>query len=131
MTGFTYKNNLYKIDVDGNGQSNYYASDKKGIIGLNKAESSNITIYMDKGKVKRIAFIKSPDGSLKPLAQLQEGDKLLPGFKWQPDLRPKDKNDIFRITEPEKPKLHQEAEKPRQAPPANKQKPNRQQMRAE
>jgi hypothetical protein len=105
MTGYTYKNNLYKIDVDGNGQSNYYASDKNGIIGLNKAESSRITIYMDKGKVRRIAFIQSPDGSLKPLAQLQEGDKLLPGFKWQPDLRPKNKDDIFRITEPEKPGL--------------------------
>lgn len=115
MTGYTYKNNLYKIDVDGNGQSNYYASDKNGIIGLNKAESSNITIYMDKGKVKRIAFIKSPDGSLKPLGDLQEGDKLLPGFKWQPDLRPKNKDDIFRITEPEKsggPKVKEKTKAP-------------------
>lgn len=95
MTGFVRKNELYKIDVAGNGQSNYYARDKTGIIGLNKAESSNITIYMNKGKVKKIVFIKSPEGELKPLDQLEEGDKLLPGFKWQEDIRPKNKEDIF------------------------------------
>jgi hypothetical protein len=51
---------------------------------------------MNKGKVKRIAFIKMPDGELKPMAELEEGDKLLPGFKWQAELRPVNKEDIFR-----------------------------------
>jgi len=99
MTGFVRKNELYKIDVNGNGQSNYYAYDKKGIIGLNKAESSNITIYLTKGKVSRIALIKSPEGELKPMAEIDEGDKQLPGFKWQQDIRPKSKYDIFRTIE--------------------------------
>ncbi len=99
MTGFVRNNQLDKIDVNGNGQSNYYARDKTGIIGLNKAESSNITIYMDKGKVKKIAFIKSPDGELKPLGELEEADKLLPGFKWQAEIRPKNKEDIFNYPE--------------------------------
>lgn len=96
MVGYVRQNELVKIDVDGNGQSNYYARDKNGVIGLNKAESSNITIYMNKGKVKRIAFIKMPDGELKPMAELEDGDKLLPGFKWQAELRPINKEDIFR-----------------------------------
>ena len=101
MIGFVRNNELHKIDVSGNGQSNYYARDKNGVIGLNNAESSNITIYMNKGKVKKIAFIKSPDGELKPLGQLEEGDKLLPGFNWQAELRPKNKEDIFRQPAPE------------------------------
>jgi lipopolysaccharide export system protein LptA len=101
MTGYVRNNELYKIDVSGNGQSNYYARDKNGVIGLNKAQSSNITIYMNKGKVKRIAFIKSPDGELKPLGELQEDDKLLPGFNWQSEIRPKNKEDIFRQPAPE------------------------------
>lgn len=99
MIGYVRKNELYKIDVNGNGQSNYYAHDKKGLIGLNKAESSNITIYMNKGKVSRIALIKSPDGELKPMADIEEGDKKLPGFNWQQEIRPKSKMDIFRYTE--------------------------------
>ncbi|MBV5312667.1 MAG: hypothetical protein JZU47_05180 [Prolixibacteraceae bacterium] len=97
MVGYVRKNNLYKIDVNGNGQSNYFAHDDKGvIIGLNKAESSNIVIYMNDGKVKKIAFVKSPEGELKPMADIEEGDKLLPGFRWLSELRPKDKEDIFR-----------------------------------
>lgn len=101
MIGYVRNNELYKIDVSGNGQSNYYVPDKKGVIGMNKAQSSNITIYMNKGKVKRIAFIKSPDGELKPLGELQEDDKLLPGFNWQAEIRPKNKEDIFRQPAPE------------------------------
>lgn len=97
MIGYVRNNELYKIDVNGNGQSNYYAYDKKGLIGLNKAESSNITIYMNKGKVSRIALIKSPDGELKPMADIEEGDKKLSGFNWQQEIRPKSKTDIFRI----------------------------------
>jgi lipopolysaccharide export system protein LptA len=97
MVGFVRKNQLYKIDVNGNGQSNYFAHDDKGgIIGLNKAESSNIIIYMNDGKVKKIAFIKSPDGELKPMADIEEGDKLLPGFRWLSEIRPLNKDDIFR-----------------------------------
>lgn len=103
MTGFIRKNELYRINVNGNGQSNYYARDKDGIIGLNKAESSNITIYLNNGKVQKITFIKSPEGELKPMANIDEGDKILPGFKWLEDIRPKSKKDIFRFPTAEVP----------------------------
>jgi lipopolysaccharide export system protein LptA len=97
MIGFVRKNELYRIDVNGNGQSNYFAHDDKGgIIGLNKAQSSNIIIYLYDGKVKKIAFINSPEGELKPMADIEEGDKLLPGFKWLSEIRPINKDDIFR-----------------------------------
>jgi hypothetical protein len=100
MIGFISKNQLTKIDVNGNGQSNYYARNEDGLIGLNKAESSNITIYMNKGKVKKIVFIKSPEGELKPMNDIEEGDKILPGFLWQEELRPKNKEDVFRTQNP-------------------------------
>lgn len=96
MTGYVRNNELFKIDVNGNGQSNYYARDKAGIIGLNKAESSNITIHLKQGKVARIVFITSPEGELKPMADIDDGDEMLPGFNWQQDIRPKSKQDIFR-----------------------------------
>lgn len=100
MTGYMRNNELERIDVSGNGESNYYARDKNGIIGLNKAQSSNISIYMNKGKVKKISFIKAPDGELKPMGELAEGDKLLPGFNWQEEIRPKNKEDIFNHPTP-------------------------------
>lgn len=101
MIGYIRMNKLYKIDVKGNGQSNYYARNDQGVIGLNKAESSNIIIYMNDGKVQKIAFLRAPEGELKPMADIQEGDKLLPGFRWLSNLRPKNQADIFRDPAPE------------------------------
>jgi lipopolysaccharide export system protein LptA len=95
MIGYIRKNQLSKIDVLGNGQSNYYAKNEDGLIGLNKAESSDITIYMNEGKVKKIVFVKSPEGELKPMGEIQTTDKFLPGFLWQEEIRPKSKEDIF------------------------------------
>ncbi len=100
MIGYIRKNQLNKIDVNGNGQSNYYARNEDGLIGLNKAVSSNITIYMNQGKVKKIVLIESPEGELKPMEEIEEGDKILPGFFWQQEIRPKNKQDIFRIPDP-------------------------------
>ena len=96
MLGYIRNNELYKIDVDGNGQSVYYASDDNGIIGLNKAQSSNIEIYLDSSKVKKIVFIKSPDGQLLPLIDIPEEEKELPGFHWYEAIRPKSVEDIFK-----------------------------------
>jgi hypothetical protein len=96
MVGLIRKNELYKIDVSGNGQSNYYAKNEDGLIGLNKAEASDITIYMNKGKVKKIVLIDAPQGDLKPMKDIESVDKFLPGFLWQEEIRPKNKDDIFR-----------------------------------
>jgi hypothetical protein len=55
---------------------------------------------MNKGKVKKISFVKAPDGELKPMGELTDGDKLLPGFNWQEEIRPKNKEDIFNYPVP-------------------------------
>jgi hypothetical protein len=95
MKGYIQRNDLYRIDVDGNGQSLYYAKDDDGLIGLNKAQASTIQIRLQESKVTRISFFTTPDGQLVPLADISELDKLLPGFKWQDAIRPKKVEDIF------------------------------------
>lgn len=95
MKGYIRGNQLYKIDVDGNGQSLYYASDDTGIIGLNKAQSSTIEIGLVDSKVTRIAFVTTPDGQLVPIPEVTEPEKQLPGFNWLDDQRPKKMEDIF------------------------------------
>jgi len=95
MTGYIRKKDLYKINVDGNGESLYYARDDNGIIGLNKAQGSNIMIYLIQRKVTRIVFITSPDGQLSPVADIGDQETTLPGFIWLDELRPKSYMDIF------------------------------------
>lgn len=95
MIGYVTGNKLTRIDVNGNGQTLYYATEKEETIGLNNAESSKISIRFEEGKIKTITFLKSPMGELKPLLQLTEEDKYLKGFEWKINLRPLSKFDIF------------------------------------
>jgi len=95
MKGFIRRNDLYQINVDGNGQSLYFAKDESGIIGLNNAQSSTIQIRLKESKVTRIAFVTSPDGKLVPLADIQSTEQQLPGFIWRDAIRPKRMEDIF------------------------------------
>lgn len=100
MVGYIVDRQLKKIDVNGNGQTLYYARDDKKngnkIIGLNKAESSKISIRFKEGKIHKIYFIKAPEGELKPLGKVTDADKELKDFDWKERIRPFSKYDIFR-----------------------------------
>jgi lipopolysaccharide export system protein LptA len=115
MVGYIINNKLNNIEVDGNGQTLYYARDKEQIIGLNRAESSKISIRFRDGKINTISFLKAPEGELKPLPELTEEDKKLKGFDWKIQLRPLSKYDIFErkiVKEPEaEPEKIEEVEK--------------------
>lgn len=96
MVGYIVDNKLDRINVDGSGQTLYYAREDEKIIGLNRAESSKISIKFKDGKIFRIAFLKSPEGVLKPLLELTQEEKKLSGFDWKVSQRPLSKADIFR-----------------------------------
>ncbi len=104
MVGYIINNKLNNIEVDGNGQTLYYAREKEQIIGLNRAESSKISIRFREGKIYTISFLSAPEGVLKPLLELTEEDKKLKDFDWKIQLRPLSKYDIFDrkiVKEPE------------------------------
>ena len=97
MTGYIVENELNNVEVDGNGETLYYARERENeIIGLNRSVSSNISIRFRERKIFRITFSKKPEGKLTPLDQLSETDKTLSGFEWKIDQRPPSKHDIFR-----------------------------------
>ncbi|MEE4285833.1 MAG: OstA-like protein [Mariniphaga sp.] len=100
MTGFVVNNELNRIEVNGNGQTLYYARQEEEIIGLNRVECSRISIRFREGKIFGISFFEKPEGVLKPLFALTEEEKTLPGFEWKINLRPLSKHDVFKPKEP-------------------------------
>ena len=95
MTAYFRDNKMFKISIDGNGETIYFLVDKLGQIGWNKAKCSKIDILVDNGKIKQIIEYTNPEGTLNP--PLKDIDKQqLPGFVWLDKMRPKDKSDIFR-----------------------------------
>jgi lipopolysaccharide export system protein LptA len=101
MIGFFRDNEAYKVDVKGNGQTVYYARDKDVLVGVNVAQSSNLTIHLKNNKPDDIRFYVKPTGTTYPLTMAPPEELILKDFKWLQGMRPKSKEDIFRT--PEKP----------------------------
>ena len=95
LTGYFKNNELYKINIVGNGESIYYLVDGEEIAGVNTAKCASIEIYIEKGKIKEIFQRQSPEGVIDPPSSFPEKDKRLEGFKWFDDIRPKKIADIF------------------------------------
>ncbi len=95
MVGYIRNNELYRLDVDGNGQTIYYPHDKQYVVGVNRAESSNLTILLKGREITGIKMNIEPKGNINPPFILPEKDVRLVGFVWLDGIRPKRKEDIF------------------------------------
>ncbi len=96
IIGHFNNNELYKIHVFDNGETIYYVKDEKEqLIGINKAISSNMIIYVEQNQVKRIIFLDNPEANLYPPKSLSQEERLLRHFDWYHKIRPKSKEDIF------------------------------------
>lgn len=96
MTGYFNNNELYKINVNGNGQTIYYIrNDKKQLSGVNRAECSDMLIFLNESKVQRISLLTQPDATLYPVKELNPLELRLKGFSWLKFLQPTSKQDIF------------------------------------
>ena len=96
LTAYFRDNEIFKIDVVGNGESIYYLLDGEELIGVNKSKSGNIQIFVEQGQVTDVIEIQSPQGVIDPPDPVGQNEPRLDGFIWLHDLRPRDKNDIFR-----------------------------------
>ncbi len=97
MFGYFKDSKLYKVRVIGNGQTLYYAKEEdKPIENVNKAESSDMLIFIDSSKVQTITFITKPDATLFPLKELAKEELKLKDFSWKAILRPKKIEDVFK-----------------------------------
>ena len=99
MVGHFSEDQLSLIDVKGNGQTIWFGRDEGDLIGVNKAESSDIKIYLAEGEVDRVNMITSPSAILYPPGDLLEQELYLSGFNWLEEHRPRSKQDIFQWTD--------------------------------
>lgn len=95
MVAYFRDNDIYRVDVNGNGQTVYYPVDGEEYVGVNIDESSNIKIYIEENRIKRINKITTISGALYPLGEAPEDELTLKGFAWHEQHRPKTKHDIF------------------------------------
>ncbi|CAN5270891.1 OstA-like protein [soil metagenome] len=95
MTGYFYKNELYKIYVEGNGQTLYYAKDNGSIMGVNRADCSSLVIILKDEEVQSITFYNHPEATLYPPLDLPPREALLKDFRWRGKEQPLSVKDLF------------------------------------
>lgn len=97
MYGKFINNKLKYLDDVGNSEVIYYIRDeKKVLMGITKMQSSkSIFITMDENEIESIDFNWKPEGKTYPPSKFSENDKLLKGFIWREEERPKTMEDIF------------------------------------
>lgn len=124
MKGFFTDNALTKVDVYGNGQTIYYPKEDSGeVIGMNRADSKDISIYIENKKIDRIVFKVDPKGELIPVEDVAPSQTKLLGFQWLDDLRPKTLADIYGIIVRGPQKIIPSPEPPKKKKPGPKPKP--------
>jgi len=97
MVAYFVKNQLSKINVDGNAQTIYFVREEDGhLIGVDLAESSNMTIRIKDSEINSISYKTHVDEDMFPENELTEEQIVLKDFSWQKELRPINKMDIFR-----------------------------------
>ena len=99
MTGYFKDNDIYKVLVEGNGQTLYYATEEKEgtkkILGANWAECSNILLFITESEIDRISFLTKPNMILYPVDDVPTDRREFDDFRWEDDIRPMEKEDIF------------------------------------
>ena len=62
LSGYFIDNKLRRIKVTGNGEAIYYVVDGNELVGVNRARSASIEIFIEDGKIAEIYQNQSPDG---------------------------------------------------------------------
>lgn len=68
----------------------------QSLLGVNVGMGSDMRIYFKNRKPRRFSTYVSPDMKMYPLDQLPADERLLPGFRWLDDIRPKTPDDVLR-----------------------------------
>ena len=95
---FDDKNELYNIDIIKNAQSIYYLrnDDDGELMGIDKSKSGSINIKISNKEIDEVNKINQVDGDLYPESKYPENEKLLKGFDWRDEERPRSVEDLFK-----------------------------------
>jgi hypothetical protein len=88
--------NIDLMRAKGNAESVYYVlDDDSAIVGVNKVGGDIIDLRFSNKELNRVVVIGQPAGTLVPVMQATEQDRILRGFNWLDARRPKTKFELF------------------------------------
>ncbi len=89
MVAFFREGKIRRVNVDGNGESLYYALDgDTALTGMNKVTCSDMRLAFRDGKVGAITFLRKPEARFIPPHELKPEEERLADFQWRPTEKP-------------------------------------------
>ena len=115
MEAFFRDNDIYRTDVNGNGQTYYYMTDDEtgDIMGFLVAECADITFLIDNKQMDKIIYRGEPVYTIYPMDKIPPDlDLFLPGYSWEVERRPS-RQDVFdRMIRPSQRDFYEKMAKP-------------------
>jgi hypothetical protein len=101
LNGYFNNGEIDYMRAQGNAESIYYIKDEKNaLVGINNATSDIIDMRFKNKELHKVVFISEVVGTMYPIKQAKEENKILRNFKWLEDKRPKTKFELFEDIKP-------------------------------
>lgn len=98
---FNDENELYNVDIIKNAESIYFfRNDNNELVGIDKSKSGNMNILISDNTIDEIRKTNQIDGNIYPESEFPANARLLRGFDWREEERPKSVDDLFRDDPP-------------------------------
>jgi hypothetical protein len=96
LNGLFVNNKLSTIEINKNAETIYYLRDSENeLVGIDKSKSASIKIWITENKIDELRKLNQIDGNTYPYSDFPENEKLLKGFIWREDERPKSIEELF------------------------------------
>ena len=96
MKAFFRGGEMKQVDVIGSVRLVYYPMEKDStLIGMNISETSQLNMFLENRKLKKMIMSPKSNGTLYPMSQIPPAKMKLDNFAWFDYVRPLSKEDIF------------------------------------
>lgn len=95
---FDEKGGLERFDALGGASAVFFIEENDALATVNKADSKMLSATFKDGNIERVYYYEAPKNDGYPVVQLEEDEKVLKGFNWQPEKRPADRNAVTPLS---------------------------------
>lgn len=94
MAYFDSTGTLRRFDAMGGASGVFFIEENNSLATVNKFESKMMTAILKEGNIQDINYFDAVKSDAYPVVQLKKDERILKGFDWQPEKRPKGPEDI-------------------------------------
>ncbi|MBQ6762683.1 MAG: hypothetical protein IJP49_08015 [Bacteroidales bacterium] len=94
MAYFDSTRTLQRFDALGGATALFFLTENETLATVNKVESKMLYALFDQGNLDKIYYFDNAKNDAYPIVQLPKDERYMKGFRWDPDRKPRGRQDI-------------------------------------